>query len=113
MASGVIEKLSNDSANGYCKFPDGTLICWGSVTISSSYQPWGAMYVSDANPDVTFPAPFLSAPALSVTCKAMCSGVIVNTVCTATKWNQVAIMRQSPVTNYSVPLSYIAVGRWK
>lgn len=28
MASGVIEKLSNDSANGYCKFPDGTLICW-------------------------------------------------------------------------------------
>ena len=34
MASGIIEKLSNDSANGYCKFPDGTLICWGSVTIS-------------------------------------------------------------------------------
>ena len=26
MASGVIEKLSNDSANGYCKFPDGTLM---------------------------------------------------------------------------------------
>ena len=112
MASGIIEKLSNDSANGYCKFPDGTLICWGSVTISSSYQSWGAMYVSDANPDVTFPAPFLSAPALSVTCKEQVSGVIVNAVCTATKWNQVAIMRQSSGT-FPVPLSYIAIGRWK
>ena len=36
MASGVIEKLSNDSANGYCKFPDGTLIQWGSTTTSAS-----------------------------------------------------------------------------
>ena len=113
MASGIIEKLSNDSANGYCKFPDGTLICWGSVTVSSSYQSWGAMYVSDADPDVTFPVPFLSEPALSVTCKAKVSGIIVNAVCTATKWNQVAIMRQTSGTNLSVPLSYIAVGRWK
>lgn len=37
MASGVIEKLSNDSANGYCKFPDGTLIQWSS-TITSAGQ---------------------------------------------------------------------------
>ena len=36
MASGIIEKLSNDSANGYCKFPDGTLIQWGSTTTSAS-----------------------------------------------------------------------------
>ena len=113
MASGIIEKLSNDSANGYCKFPDGTLICWGIVVVYSSYQSWGAMYVSDANPDVTFPVPFLSAPALSVTCIEQISGVIVNAVCTATKWNQVAIMRQNSGTNLPTPLSYIAVGRWK
>ena len=36
MASGIIEKLSNDSANGYCKFPDGTLIQWGSTSASAS-----------------------------------------------------------------------------
>ena len=113
MASGIIEKLSNDSANGYCKFPDGTLICWGQVIVRSSYQSWGAMYVTDVNPNVTFPAPFLSVPALSVTCTEKVSGIIVNTNYTATKWNQVAIMRQNSGTNLAVPLSYIAVGRWK
>ena len=113
MASGIIEKLSNDSANGYCKFPDGTLMCWGSVTVSSSYQSWGAMYVSDVNPNVTFTIPFTEKPELSVTCSSKSSGVIVNAVCTATQWNQVAIMRQTAGTNLSVSLSYIAIGRWK
>ena len=113
MATGKIEKVMNDSGSGYCKMPDGTLICWGHVIVRSSYQSWGAMYVTDVNPNVTFPVPFLSAPALSVTCSEQVSGVIVNAVCTATKWNQVAIMRQSSGTDYSTPLSYIAVGRWK
>ena len=88
-------------------------MCWGIVVVSSSYQPWGAMYVTDVNPNVTFPVPFLYNPALSVTCIEQASGVIVNAVCTTTKWNQVAIMRQSSGTNLIVPLSYIAIGRWK
>ena len=29
MATGKIEKVMNDSGSGYCKMPDGTLICWG------------------------------------------------------------------------------------
>ena len=101
------------SGSNYCKFPDGTLICWGQVSVRSSYQSWGAMYVTDVNPNVTFPIPFTEKPALSVTCNAKSSGVIVNAVCTATQWNQVAIMRQTAGSNLSLTLDYTAVGKWK
>lgn len=35
MATGSIKKVSNDSADNYCKMPDGTLIQWGQANIAS------------------------------------------------------------------------------
>ena len=33
MATGKIEKVMNDSGSGYCKMPDGTLTCWGTISV--------------------------------------------------------------------------------
>ncbi len=47
MATGTIKQKSNNSGSGYCKMPDGTLICWVSYQITSSISitsQWGGVY---------------------------------------------------------------------
>lgn len=40
MATGSIKKVSNDSASGYCKMADGTLLQWGNMDgLSFNNQP--------------------------------------------------------------------------
>lgn len=36
MASGVIPQPQNNSGDGYCKMPDGTLIQWGRTQIAAN-----------------------------------------------------------------------------
>ena len=49
MATGTIEKVTTTGGSGYCKLPDGTLICWGTVENGS-----------DGYGEVTFPVAFIN-----------------------------------------------------
>ena len=81
MASGVIEKLSNDSANGYCKFPDGTLMCWGTFS-GGSYATTqeGSLYVAAISPSITFPVAFSAKPAVMFSPSSVAYGIPVASV---------------------------------
>lgn len=58
MATGSITKVSNDSASGYCKMPDGTLVCWGNASVTTSTSASGATYPYLGYTSVTFTIPF-------------------------------------------------------
>ena len=50
MATGTMEKVTNNSGSGYCKMPDGTLIQWSDITIEANAS----------NVQITFEIPFIS-----------------------------------------------------
>ena len=63
MATGTITKVMNDSNTGYCKMPDGTLICWGEFTTNRSQYSVtanGAMYAATATVNISFAKEFIS-----------------------------------------------------
>lgn len=114
MASGIIEKLSNDSANGYCKFPDGTLMCWGtffSGSIATTQQ--GSLYVATLSLSITFPVAFSANPVVMFSPSGdpysiPASGVKYST----TGITQLALARPNSGNIYP-EFSWLAIGRWK
>lgn len=113
MATGDIKQVTNNSENGYCKMPDGTLICWGGFsTPGGTASQWGALYVIDYAVNVLFPVEFYSTPSVSVVCDQVSSGVVSNILYNTAKITQVACVRQTS-TDYNKNWKYIAVGRWK
>ncbi len=101
------------SQNGSVKMPDGTLICWGEITLPGvTYSAWGGMYSYQFDVDVSFKESFVTTPAVTVTNRANASGVVINMIHDQSKITSIGIMRQN-ATGYSLTLNYIAVGRWK
>lgn len=115
MATGTIQKVMNDSGNGYCKMPDGTLICWGTFSASGNTRAWGAMYSIDAAVDISFPVAFIADPCVTISCPVDKSFCLINTIHNATKITRVSWMRQTSESGTVTlnPLQYIAIGRWK
>ena len=114
MASGIIEKLSNDSANGYCKFPDGTLMCWGTFS-GGNYATTqeGSLYVAVLSLSITFPVAFSANPTVmfspsDVPYSIPASGVKYST----TGITQLALVRPNSGNIYP-NFSWLAIGRWK
>ena len=109
MASGVIEKLSNDSANGYCKFPDGTLICYGSNSVTTPSA--GGKFGYFGSTSVTFPQTFSACPIVIPNVDKSPAFWSVNTQSTSTTGATIGVA--SDTQNGSANVTYIAVGRWK
>ena len=68
MATGTIIKDTPVSGNGYYKMPDGTLIQWGKINISSVAidKTWGQIYESARmTADQDFPVKFTVEPCLT------------------------------------------------
>lgn len=110
MASGIIEKLSNDSANGYCKFPDGTLIQWGTADNTT------AGYA-----EITFPQPFLNRGYAIVGTPRHSSGHTsldyFTILAPSSTTGAIAYFRKAtdsaPDTDTTANISWCAIGRWK
>lgn len=116
MATGTIQKVMNDSDNGYCKMPDGTLICWGEFTTNRSQYSVtanGAMYAATTDVNISFAKEFFSTPSLSMLCKDNSCPIMY---CSATA-SKIVIMQVQRHVNSGPPdgatWSYIAIGRWK
>lgn len=114
MASGIIEKLSNDSANGYCKFPDGTLMCWGTYS-GGSYATTqeGSLYVAVLSLSITFPVAFSAKPAVMFSPSSVAYGIPVASVeYSTTGITKLGLARPNSGNIYP-NFSWLAIGRWK
>ena len=114
MASGVIEKLSNDSANGYCKFPDGTLIQWGSTTTSASGMTQIAssgIYYGQAS--IAFPIEFVGEPIVVGSTKYATGHQVPAGFAGSTTGADVYYYDFYQRSGSPLVIRWVAIGRWK
>ena len=119
MSTGLVDQifdyLGNDSAEqtgtvrGYCKLPNGTLICWGTVSFPPTST--GVQTVQD-----TFPVSFIASPWACASWRDTVSTPsymdYVYATNSSTKTSiQLAAKRLD--TRYAWSANYIAIGRWK
>ena len=114
MATGKIEKVMNDSGSGYCKMPDGTLMCWGTFS-GEGYAATqvGSLYVVELSLSITFPVAFSAKPAVMFSPSGdpysiPAEGVEYSTT-GITKLGVVRPTRGNIFPNFS----WFAIGRWK
>lgn len=119
MASGTIKNFANDSGTGYCKMPDGTLMCWGLLSDLSPRNltgtQSGTLYYHEYTANVTFPIAFVNTPSISVTTltgrECSISWVVANT--TAFSSFDTLSGQQTAESTRKLRVSWIAIGRWK
>lgn len=97
-----------DSGDGYIKFFDGTMICYGSITTQNN------SYVS-----LIFPKAFISIPSLTLTCVTSDDTFVKVAVAKNLEKTGVAVacmyarLGQSFEAFGGEFVKYIAVGKWK
>ena len=102
MATGTITNFATISGTDYCKMSDGTLICWGTLTIpANAGKGTVSLPISFAN--TAYKTAF--SPVFSQTSDVTLS-VGIKTVSTF------EIFRKT-TTASSQPADWIAIGRWK
>lgn len=112
-AADAITNLGFDSGTGYCKMPDGTLICWGEE--NSGAIPANS-YTSVV---VTFPVSFISPPTVTCVTKYPATvaaryfqSAIYSVTATYTELTAVNTYT-SAVTAGTHFINWMAIGRWK
>ena len=115
MATGTIAKVTNNSSTGYCKMPDGTLICWGNYSASArSTSAAGNLYTTGAfNPNITFPVAFVAEPSVMITPgSGDAYSIVLVSIYSKTAITSVTLGRPNSGSLYPT-FSWVAVGRWK
>ena len=112
-AIGEIEKGTN--ANGtYVKFADGTMVCYGRVTLNSlnMQSAWGSLFISAKLP-TTFPATFFVPPVVSADMENLTGdgAIWMNESSEVGSFNG-RFVRGAALT-FSGTMGWVAVGRWK
>ena len=112
-AIGLTEKGTN--ANGtYVKFADGTMVCYGRVTLNSlnMQSAWGSLFISAKLPTI-FPATFFAAPVVSVTMENLTGdgAIWMNESSDVGSFNG-RFVRGAALT-FTGTMGWMAVGRWK
>lgn len=107
---------SGSNANGnYMKFPDGTLICTKTVTVSVSYSAWGSCYESNSIDLGALPMEFYSTPVVTLNLNnSSSSGWIVGCNPTTTALGNTRCIRPNVgASSQNITIGVIAIGRWK
>ena len=109
MAISIIKQVTNNSDTGYCKMPDGTLIQWGSVNITTTTEKGPFGYTGQMQ--ITYPIAFNSTP--------VTVGAIHDI---AEYWNasvynynnlKATLSIAGNVSNVTKKVDWLAIGRWK
>lgn len=109
----------NTSGSGYCKMPDGTLLCWGSISVSQTDvdTAWGSFYESsEINiSGQTFPVSFVSAPSLILRLRASPVAFLEDKITASTTGLTGSFRMTRPTIGYNCAGSiyWLATGRWK
>lgn len=100
------------------KFPDGTMICSGTVSTGtieqSAWSEWGSLKSIDKSLSINFPVPFISAPSITATNSVLGNNFfIVRCAATATQITSLSMSRGTLPSSSTYGFSYTAIGRWK
>lgn len=109
---------SGTTANGnYIKYNDGTLICNQTKNFTGlSFTSSGTLYKCDISSAFTFPVGFINAPTIAVQTQSDSDysySFVYGTRRTTTAITSIELMRIVSASNVTIPIGYIAVGRWK
>lgn len=104
-----IKQITNNSEDGYCKMPDGTLIQWGSI---GGYEE-----AKRKDYTITFPIAFDTSYTYAMTANGrfFSDPNSYETVCTCkmVSATQAIVHVYNASTNYINAVFWVAVGRWK
>ena len=106
MATESIKKVSNDSASGYCRMPDGTLIEWGSFSVSIGANT----YIES---ELAFPIEFYNAPSLALTPQIWSNPADYSWVVRSASQSNPTLRLGNRGSATTVKWLWIAIGRWK
>lgn len=109
---------AGENSNGsYIMYEDGTMICRGIKTLYnfSIDGALGSLYRGIYQTDIDFPYPFVDYPVVNINSQGdtdygFCW--VYGLVRTKTQIKRIDLMRPSSGTNLTIPLCYIAIGRW-
>lgn len=112
-----ITKNKNDIANiiesgtGYIKYSDGTMICYGQITKSStSFSAWANIYGGVQTVNNAFPKQFIDIPVVTITSNNL--GAVYEMSVDESKIISLSLLRAT-TSNGSLTANYIAIGKWK
>lgn len=113
MAEGNIQQQTNNSGDGYCKMPDGTLIIYGSTPITANANSRNS--VSVAYP-ISFPINVISPSGVTTMNGVVTPPGSLRTIDTSMDVgrNQVTIyLSNTNSTSVTLNISWMVIGRWK
>ena len=108
--------ISADSGSNYCKMADGTLICWGAITISNVpiTTQWGSLYESAIQSSgVTFPIPFIASPCVVAFASVSPTAWLENMGSDITRLGSFYLVRPTQSSGSNGYVFWQAIGRWK
>lgn len=110
--------VSGKNTNGeYVKYDDGTLICYQTKNFTGlSFTSSGTLYKCDISSAFTFPVGFINAPTIAVQTQSDSDysySFVYGTRRTTTAITSIELMRIVSASNVTIPIGYIAIGRWK
>ena len=122
MAIGKIKKVTNDSGSGYCKMPDGTMIQWGTASITSGTfinTNTGSSGMWDLSCNFAFPFSFAagSSPRVFGTAKYSTGHMIpvgfFSSSATTAACELYDFYQRVPSASKPYYIEWTAIGRWK
>ena len=111
------DKLTaTSSGNNYIKFPDGIMIQWGTVslttaTTAANYPAFGIAVYRAAN-KFNYPIPFIDIPAVVIDGDNVLYGAI-GIIASATTKETFNVEVGHNAANATIKGHWIAIGRWK
>ena len=114
----AISDLGFESGSGYCKMPDGTLICWGKIPTGTynATTAWGAVYETPSiSVSVTFPISFIVAPDVFYKCRSIGTQCFLEdgtSISSSGIGGNINLWRPT-AHEVNALISWLAVGRWK
>lgn len=111
----IVASGSNTNGN-YVKYVDGTMICWGNKTGSSSKSDWWGFSDRTDEISVTYPQEFTTYPRLTIGTYSSdtTNGSITNVITNQTKtgFKTFTLFAKNSSNNH-YDFNFIAVGKWK
>ena len=108
--------VSGSNTNGnYIKYDDGTLIQWGTTTITTgtSSSSIGGMTIYNGNVVQDLPLPVITGTTMSVSAHVEGGAGVLNFIYTITSPSNITLTLQSTSSNYQRTIKWLAIGRWK
>ena len=112
----LTQNLQNivESGDGYIKYSDGTMICYGTSSGSSDNTDYWSQFVRTSDTlQINFPQKFISTPIVCATPNYEGGTVSIMTSTITTSSFKFIILKIKGATQTNYSLRYVAIGKWQ